>query len=121
MLQVRKQFAFEAAHVLPHHPGKCRRLHGHSYRLEVAVEGPLQQSGAAAGMVIDFDEIADVVEREVIGALDHRSLNDVLENPTSELIALWIWERLAPLLSGLAEIVLWETATACAIVRAAER
>jgi 6-pyruvoyltetrahydropterin/6-carboxytetrahydropterin synthase len=117
-VRVRKQFAFEAAHVLPHHPGKCSRLHGHSYRLDVAVDGPLNASGAAAGMVIDFDEIAEVVEREIIAPLDHRSLNDVIANPTSELIALWIWERLAPALPGLAEVVLWETATACAIVRA---
>jgi 6-pyruvoyltetrahydropterin/6-carboxytetrahydropterin synthase len=116
-MRISKQFRFEAAHVLPHHPGKCSRLHGHSYRLEVVVEGPIQASGPAAGMVEDFDEIAKVVREHVIEALDHRSLNDVLENPTSELIVLWIWKRLAPHLPGLAELVLWETATACAILR----
>ena len=116
-MRISKQFRFEAAHVLPHHPGKCSRLHGHSYRLEVVVEGPIQASGPAAGMVEDFDEIAKVVREHVIEALDHRSLNDVLENPTSELIVLWIWKRLAPHLRGLAELVLWETATACAILR----
>ncbi len=116
-MRISKQFRFEAAHVLPHHPGKCSRLHGHSYRLEVVVEGPLQASGPAAGMVEDFDEIAKVVREHVIEALDHRSLNEVLENPTSELIVLWIWQRLAPRLRGLAELILWETATACAILR----
>jgi 6-pyruvoyltetrahydropterin/6-carboxytetrahydropterin synthase len=116
-MRIHKQFHFEAAHVLPHHPGKCGRLHGHSYRLDVAVDGPLQTSGPAAGMVEDFDVIAGVVRREVVGVLDHSSLNDVLENPTSELTALWIWERLAKLLPGLSEVVLWETATACAVVR----
>ena len=116
-MRVRKQFSFEAAHVLPHHPGKCSRLHGHSYRLDVAVDGPLQLAGPARGMVEDFERIATTVSREVVERLDHASLNDVLENPTSEHIALWIWERLAAALPGLAEVVLWETATACAVVR----
>jgi 6-pyruvoyltetrahydropterin/6-carboxytetrahydropterin synthase len=101
---IRKQFRFEAAHVLPHHPGKCSRLHGHSYRLEVAVSGPLQPSGPAQGMVVE--------------RLDHASLNDVMPNPTAEHIALWIWDVLAVELPQLAEIVVWETPTACAVVRA---
>ena len=107
-MRIRKQFTFEAAHWLPHHPGKCARPHGHSYLLDVAVDGPLHAAGPAAGMVEDFDTIAEVVMR------------DVIENPTSELIALWIWERLAPALANLTEVVVWETATACAIVRAAD-
>jgi 6-pyruvoyltetrahydropterin/6-carboxytetrahydropterin synthase len=119
-MRIRKQFAFEAAHVLPHHPGRCGRLHGHSYRLDVSVDGPLQTVGPAAGMVVDFDTIAATVRREIVDRLDHASLNDVVENPTSELLALWIWERLAPLLAGLAEVVVWETATASAIVRASD-
>jgi len=119
-MRVRKQFAFESAHVLPNHPGKCSRLHGHSYRLDVAVDGPLQASGPAAGMVIDFDAIGEVVQREVIARLDHTSLNDLVDNPTSELVALWIWQRLEAALAGLAEVVLWETATACAVVTASD-
>jgi 6-pyruvoyltetrahydropterin/6-carboxytetrahydropterin synthase len=119
-MRIRKQFTFEAAHWLPHHPGKCARPHGHSYLLDVAVDGPLRAAGPAAGMVEDFDTIAEVVMRDVIATLDHASLNDVIENPTSELIALWIWERLAPALANLTEVVVWETATACAIVRAAD-
>jgi 6-pyruvoyltetrahydropterin/6-carboxytetrahydropterin synthase len=115
-VRIRKQFAFEAAHVLPHHPGKCSRLHGHSYRLDVAVDGPLQTSGPSQGMVEDFDHIAEVVGREIVEKLDHTSLNELLSNPTSELIAQWIFERLAPVLPGLAEVVVWETATACAVV-----
>lgn len=115
---IRKQFAFEAAHVLPHHPGKCSRLHGHSYRLDVAVAGPLQPAGPAAGMVVDFDELARIVRATVVDALDHRHLNDTIENPTSENVVVWIWRRLAPQLPGLAELILWETATACAVLRA---
>jgi len=114
---IRKQFKFEAAHVLPHHAGKCSRLHGHSYRLDVAFEGPLQTEGPAQGMVVDFDLISRVVKTGVIEELDHRSLNEVIPNPTSENLALWIWRRIAPELPGLAELTLWETATSSAILR----
>lgn len=117
---IRKQFAFEAAHVLPYHQGKCSRLHGHSYRLDVSVDGPLQSEGPATGMVVDFDELARVVRASVIDALDHRHLNDTIDNPTSENIAVWIWRRLAPQLPGLCELTLWETATACAVLRAGD-
>jgi 6-pyruvoyltetrahydropterin/6-carboxytetrahydropterin synthase len=117
-VQIRKQFRFEAAHVLPHHPGKCSRLHGHSYRFDVVVDGPLQTSGPATGMVIDFDDIAAVVRPAVVERLDHSSLNDLLPNPTAEHIALWIFAELRERVNGLSEIVVWETATACAIARA---
>lgn len=103
--------------MLPHHAGKCSRLHGHSYRLDVTLEGDLQTTGPAQGMVVDFDTLAGVVKAGVIEELDHRSLNDIIENPTSENIIGWIWKRLAPELAGLSELVLWETATACAILR----
>jgi 6-pyruvoyltetrahydropterin/6-carboxytetrahydropterin synthase len=119
-LQVRKRFRFEAAHVLPHHAGKCSRPHGHSYRFEVAVEGPLATSGPAQGMIVDFDEIAAIVKPAVVERLDHSSLNDVLPNPTAEHLALWIWDQLAPLLVGLEEIVVWETRSACAVVRSSD-
>ena len=117
VVQIRKQFKFEAAHVLPHHSGKCSRLHGHSYRLDVTVEGPLETAGPATGMVVDFDVLSDIVRANVIDVLDHRHLNDVIENPTSENIVLWVWRRLALPLPALAELTLWETANACAILR----
>jgi 6-pyruvoyltetrahydropterin/6-carboxytetrahydropterin synthase len=116
-VQIRKQFAFEAAHVLPYHAGKCSRLHGHSYRLDVTVAGPLQADGPATGMVVDFDELARIVRATVVDKLDHTHLNDAIDNPTSENIIVWIWRRLEPQLPGLAELTLWETATACAILR----
>jgi 6-pyruvoyltetrahydropterin/6-carboxytetrahydropterin synthase len=116
-VQIRKSFTFEAAHVLPHHPGKCARLHGHSYRLEVALEGALQPSGPAAGMVEDFEVLSRVVEATVIGDLDHRSLNELMENPTAENIVVWIWGRLADALPQLAELVLWETPRACVVMK----
>jgi 6-pyruvoyltetrahydropterin/6-carboxytetrahydropterin synthase len=117
-VKIRKQFAFEAAHVLPYHAGKCSRLHGHSYRLDVTVTGTLQTEGPATGMVVDFDELARIVRGSVVEKLDHTHLNDTIENPTSENIVAWIWRRLAPELAGLDELTLWETANACAILRA---
>jgi 6-pyruvoyltetrahydropterin/6-carboxytetrahydropterin synthase len=114
---IRKTFRFEAAHVLPHHPGKCARLHGHSYRVEVAVAGALQSAGPATGMVVDFDALAAVVRPHVVERLDHSSLNDLMPNPTAEEIALWIWNELCARVEGLDEIVVWETASACAVVR----
>jgi 6-pyruvoyltetrahydropterin/6-carboxytetrahydropterin synthase len=119
-VQIRKQFRFEAAHVLPHHPGKCGRLHGHSYRFEVALDGPLRADGPASGMVVDFDEVAAIVKPAVVERLDHASLNGLIPNPTAEHIALWIWNELAARLPGLSEIVVWETKTACAVVRAGD-
>jgi 6-pyruvoyltetrahydropterin/6-carboxytetrahydropterin synthase len=116
-VQIRKQFKFEAAHVLPYHEGKCSRLHGHSYRLDVTLEGPLHAGGPAAGMVVDFDAISRVVKAGVIEELDHRSLNDVIANPTSENIVRWIWQRLEPAFPQLVELTLWETATSCAVLR----
>jgi len=117
VVQIRKSFSFEAAHVLPHHPGKCARLHGHSYRLEVVLDGPLQAEGPAAGMVQDFEVIANAVRGTVLAELDHRSLNDLIENPTAERIVVWIWKRLAPLLPQLTELVLWETRSARVVLR----
>ena len=104
--------------MLPFHAGKCSRLHGHSYRLDVSVAGPLQDGGPATGMVVDFDELARTVRSAIIDKLDHTHLNDTIENPTSENIVVWIWRRLSPELPGLAELTLWETANACAVLRA---
>ena len=119
-MQIRKHFRFEAAHVLPHHPGKCARMHGHSYRLEVAIRGPLQADGPARGMVEDFDCIKTAVRAYVVDVLDHQTLNDLIENPTAERIVLWIWDRLAPHLENLDEVALWETASSQAILTRAD-
>ncbi len=103
--RVTRSFSFEAAHHLPWHPGKCRRLHGHNYRLEVTVEGPVDENG----VVLDFDELADVVGRELIDRYDHRHLNELLDNPTAEVVAHDAWKRLEAAGLHLARLRLWET------------
>ncbi len=104
--RVTRSFTFEAAHRLPWHGGRCRDLHGHGYRLEVTIEGPLD----ANGVVIDFEDVKALVQREVIDRYDHAYLNDLLDNPTAELIAHDIWKTLEA--GGLAvdRVRLWETA-----------
>jgi 6-pyruvoyltetrahydropterin/6-carboxytetrahydropterin synthase len=110
---VTRTFTFEAAHQLPWHPGKCRELHGHGYRLEVTVEGPVGPNG----MVLDFAELEVVVEREVVARYDHRYLNDLLDNPTAELIAEDAWKRLEAADLAVTRIRLWETADCMVEVR----
>jgi 6-pyruvoyltetrahydropterin/6-carboxytetrahydropterin synthase len=105
-MQITVAFHFCAAHRLPLHPGPCRNLHGHNYRLLVSVEGGVDP---ATGMVQDFYQVKSAVQEEVLARVDHTDLNDLLENPTAEHIAVWIWRRLRPVLPRLAEIVLYET------------
>jgi 6-pyruvoyltetrahydropterin/6-carboxytetrahydropterin synthase len=116
-MQIRKHFRFESAHVLPHHQGKCARMHGHSYRLEVAIRGPLQSDGPARGMIEDFETIERIVKTTIIDIIDHQTLNDIVENPTAELVTAWIWEHLQPALPSLDELILWETPYSCAVLR----
>jgi 6-pyruvoyltetrahydropterin/6-carboxytetrahydropterin synthase len=103
--RVTRAFSFEAAHHLPWHAGKCRRLHGHHYRFEVTVEGPLGDHG----IVVDFDDVARCVEEEVVARYDHRLLNDFLDNPTAELLAADIWKRLGSADLAVVSLRLWET------------
>lgn len=96
-----REFTFEAAHRLPYVPEghKCARLHGHSYRVRLYVEG----DPGADGMVVDFAVIKEWW-RPLHGSLDHRYLNEVpgLENPTSEVLALWLLARLPPQVTRVA-------------------
>lgn len=113
-MRVRRRFDFEAAHRLPDHPGKCRELHGHSFRLVVTVERPVDP---ASGLAVDFTELKRVVRETVIDRVDHTYLNDVIDNPTAENLVVWIWARLREALPGLVEIELFETER-CSVVYA---
>lgn len=112
-----KEFSFESAHRLPNVPDghKCARLHGHSFHVRVSVSGAV---GETSGWVMDFADIKAAV-KPIHDELDHRYLNEIagLENPTSEVLARWIWRALSPALPGLAEIQVRETCTSGCVYR----
>jgi len=116
-MQIFREFTFESAHRLPNVPvgHKCGRLHGHSYRVEIHVSGPVAKD---SGWVMDFADIKNAFQ-PVHDVLDHHFLNEVegLENPTSEVLARWIWRRLRPALPNLSELVVRETCTSGCIYR----
>ena len=115
--EIFKEFGFEAAHRLPNVPPehKCARLHGHSFRVSVHVDGEV---GDESGWVRDFADLASAMA-PVLDVLDHSYLNEIegLGNPTSEVLAAWIWARLAPGLPGLSQVVVWESCTAGCVYR----
>lgn len=120
-LEVFKSFTIEAAHCLPNVPDdhKCARVHGHSFEIELWVSGT---AGARSGWVLDFAEISEVF-RPLRDQLDHRYLNDIegLSNPTSENLAIWIWDHVSGTLRGLCKVVVRETATAGCVYRGVKK
>ena len=114
MHQIEAEFTFAAAHRLPRYNGKCFNLHGHNYRFQVAVRG---EADPYSGMLIDFVDIERAVKDQVLDKVHHTNLNDFIENPTAENIAVWIWQRLEGKLRGLAEVRLWEVPTSCVVYR----
>jgi 6-pyruvoyltetrahydropterin/6-carboxytetrahydropterin synthase len=108
-MKISQAFTFEAAHRLPNVPEthRCHRLHGHSYRVELRLEGPVD---ANSGFVADFFDVEAAFE-PLLACLDHNCLNDVagLENPTAENIAVWIWDRIRPVLPQISAVVVFET------------
>ncbi|HET7649643.1 MAG TPA: 6-carboxytetrahydropterin synthase QueD [Gammaproteobacteria bacterium] len=110
-MEIFKVFHIEAAHRLPNLPAahKCSRLHGHSFRVEIHVQG---EPGEQSGWIMDFADLKTAFA-PVFDALDHRYLNEVpgLENPTSEVLVRWIWRKLKPALPSLSKIVIAETCT----------
>ena len=120
-MELRKTFQFEAAHLLPRLPKshKCRRLHGHSFKVEIVVDGELD---ARLGWVMDYADMSKAF-KPIWERLDHRYLNEIagLENPTSENIAIWIWNKLKRRLALLTEVTVAETCTAKCVYRGLER
>ena len=116
-MQIYKDFSIEAAHRLPNVPDghKCARLHGHSFQVRISVEGPL---GEESGWVMDFGDIKAAFA-PIYAQLDHHYLNDIegLENPTSENLAMWIWQQLKPELPQLSSVRIKETCTSGCIYR----
>jgi 6-pyruvoyltetrahydropterin/6-carboxytetrahydropterin synthase len=110
-VEIFKEFTIEAAHLLPNVPEghKCRRLHGHSFRIAIYVAGPVDPT---LGWVADFGDIKKACQ-PIEDELDHRYLNEIpgLENPTSENLARWIWDRVRPALPLLSKVLVRETCT----------
>jgi 6-pyruvoyltetrahydropterin/6-carboxytetrahydropterin synthase len=98
-----REFYFDAAHFIPHYKGKCEKLHGHTYKLEIVIEGSVKKDG----MVIDFAKMKEIVESMIIEKLDHQALNELFENPTAEHILEWISLQLKEKIP-LSSIRLWE-------------
>jgi len=114
-MRVTKEFTFDAAHNLPNYHGKCERLHGHTYRLVVTVEAPVDPD---TGIAYDFSHLGDAVKEEVIRPLDHTYLNEKIPCSSAENVTLWIWQRLQERLPvDLVELTLWETPTSAVTYR----
>ena len=117
---LRKRFTFEAAHFLPRHDGKCRRLHGHSWVGWVEAEGErLKESGPQTGMLLDFGCLSEAVKPMVESHLDHYLLNESLqmESPTSEAIARWVFCRLREQDLPITSVTIEETCTSVCTYR----
>ena len=114
-MYLKTEYTFDAAHNLVAYHGKCERLHGHTYRMSVTLQGDPD----AEGMIVDFLDVKKAVRERVLSQLDHAYLNDVIPQPTAENICLWVWARLEDAFPGtvLYEVQIWETASNSAILR----
>lgn len=115
-MEIFKDFTFEAAHRLPYVPigHKCGRLHGHSFKVTIGVSGAINDTG----FIVDFAEIKKAFA-PLYEQLDHNYLNEIpgLENPTSEIIAIWIWNKLKESLEGLSSVTVCETCNCRCVYR----
>lgn len=107
-----REFSFDAAHHLTAYKGKCEHVHGHTYRLRVCIDEKVKKDGLA----FDFVELKRIVNERIIDKLDHTDLNLLFEQPSCELMAVWIWDTLKPDLN-LYEIRLWESPGSFVIYR----
>lgn len=118
MTTITKIVNFEAAHHLPYHLGKCHSLHGHSYKLEVTVSGNVfDVETPSGGMIMDFADLKDIIERVVVDKYDHSNLNEYFFNPTAELMVTQIYydiKSALPIGVKLKSCRLWETSTSYA-------
>jgi len=101
-----KEFTFDSAHYLPAYNGKCEKMHGHTYKMQVTLTGEVKDDG----LIYDFTLLKKLVDEKTINKLDHSILNDTIKNPSAENIAIWVWEELKNDID-LYEIKVWETPT----------
>lgn len=116
-IEINKEFTFEAAHKLPNvaKDHKCGRLHGHSYKIKLHLKGEID---VTSGWFIDFSELTKIF-KPTLDMLDHRYLNDIsgLENPTAEILAMWLWKKIKDDLPHLSAIEIMETCTSGVLYR----
>lgn len=118
-MEICKTFTFDSAHQLPWHQGKCKNFHGHTYKLEVYLQGKINEQG----VLVDFGDVKSVVNREIIEKLDHKLLNEIYDNPTAEIMAKRIFVTLNncfisyPNNVRISKIILWENPTSKVIYR----
>ncbi len=105
IMLVTKEFEFDAAHNLKDYNGRCEKLHGHRWKIQVTLQAPVNKNGIA----FDFVKLKKIVEEKIITKLDHSYLNDFFSQPSTENIALWIWKELKEL--PLYEVKVWESPT----------
>lgn len=111
-VSITKVFTFDCAHHLNEYEGKCKNIHGHTYKLEVTLKGVPDSKG----LVMDFHDLNDIIKDQIIEQIDHKYLNNIFDfNPTCEMIGLWIWDKVFSCFKDtectLEKIVLWETPT----------
>jgi 6-pyruvoyltetrahydropterin/6-carboxytetrahydropterin synthase len=116
LMFLKKSFTFDAAHRLDHYHGKCEALHGHTYRLQVTLQGKPDSED----MIMDFVQLKDLVKERVISRPDHAFLNEIIPQPTAENIAVWIWHQIDCKVQrencSLFSVEVWETATSSVLV-----
>jgi len=112
-----KEFKFDAAHNLESYKGRCEKLHGHTYKLVVVLQGIPDHEG----MIMDFLELKEIVNEKVLKKIDHSYLNNIIKQPSAENIALWVWKQLEESVSRkncrLYEVQVWETETSGVVYR----
>lgn len=113
---LKKSFTFDAAHRLERYHGKCEALHGHTYKLQVTLEG----NPDSEDMIMDFTQLKDLIKERVISRLDHAFLNEIISQPTAENIAIWIWRQIDGEIQrdncSLFSVEVWETANSSVLV-----
>lgn len=117
---LKQEFVFDSAHRLERYRGKCERLHGHTYRMIVTLEG----SPDDEGMIEDFGEVKRVVNEAAVSRLDHAYINEIIPQPTAENIARWAFEQIDCRLRGeryeLSSVEVFETARSSAVFTRAD-
>ncbi|MCD6309957.1 MAG: 6-carboxytetrahydropterin synthase QueD [Candidatus Eremiobacteraeota bacterium] len=116
MMKIGREFLFDCAHKLVNYHGKCENVHGHTYKLQVIIQGV----PGSNGMVMDFALLEKIVNDKVLSIIDHSYLNDIIPQPTAENVALFIWKKLIDDLPSLFEIKLWENPSNWVVVRAGD-